>query len=61
MPVRPLAAFRLRPIHKTIVRKVVDTEMITLLTEGEPLSIRAMKRPLRVLKDRGLVDVAKKG
>ncbi len=59
MPVRPLAAYRLRPVHKTVVRKNVDTEMISLLTEGEPLSIRAMKRPMKVLKDKTAGDVAK--
>ena len=52
MPVRPLAAFRLRPVHKHVVRKSADIDLITLLTDAEPLSVRSMKRPLKVLKVR---------
>ena len=51
MPVRPLAAYKMRPVHKQVVRKTTDFEQITVLTEGEPLSVRAMKRPMKVLKD----------
>jgi len=50
MAVRPLAAFRLRPVHKTTVRRSTGIEDIALLIEGEPLSVRAMKRPLKVLR-----------
>ena len=56
MLVRPLAAYRLRPIHKTVVRKSLDAELLNLLTEGEPLSIRAMKRPMKVLKAGGSTE-----
>ena len=51
MTVRPLAAYRLRPVHRLVVRKSSDAGHITVLTEGEPLSIRSMKRPMKVLKD----------
>ena len=51
MPVRPLAAYNMRPVHKQVVRKTADIEQITVLTEGEPLSVRSMKRPMKVLKD----------
>jgi hypothetical protein len=50
MPVRPLAAYRQRPVHKSVVRKNTDIDVITLLTEGEPLSVRAMRKPMKVLK-----------
>ena len=50
---RPLAAHRLRPIHKTVIRRNTEMDVISVLTEGEPLSVRAMKRPLKVLKDAG--------
>lgn len=53
MPVRPLAAYKMRPVHRQVVRKSHDIEQITLLTEGEPLSVRSMKRPMKVLKGVG--------
>ena len=58
MTVRPLAAFRLRPVHRLVVRKSSDADFITVLTEGEPVSIRSMKRPMKVLKEPG--EAAKK-
>ena len=58
MTVRPLAASRLRPVHRLVVRKSSDADLITVLTEGEPLSIRSMKRPMKVLKEPG--EAAKK-
>ena len=57
MPVRPLAAYRLRPVHKPVVRRSTDVDLITLLTEGEPLSIRSMKQPMKVLKSSASADV----
>lgn len=50
MTIRPLAAYRLRPIHRLVVRKNTDADLITVRSEGEPLSIRAMKKPMKVLK-----------
>ncbi len=60
MPVRPLAAYRLRPVHKTVVRKNTDIDVITLLTEGEPLSVRAMRKPMKVLKGEAASEGPKK-
>ena len=51
MLVRPLAAFRSRPIHKTVVRKSFGAEVLSLLTEGEALSVMSKKGRLRVLKE----------
>ena len=56
MPVRPLAAYRLRPVHKPVVRRSTDADLITLLTEGEALSIRSMKQPMKVLKSGASAD-----
>jgi hypothetical protein len=60
MPVRPLAAYRQRPVHKSVVRKNTDIDVITLLTEGEPLSVRAMRKPMKVLKSEVAGENAKK-
>ncbi len=51
MVVRPLAAYRLKPIRRTKVRKCFDQDMITALLEGEQVSISTLRRPLKVLKD----------
>ncbi|MEQ1578686.1 MAG: hypothetical protein ABL894_13680 [Hyphomicrobium sp.] len=61
MPLRPLAAYRLRPVHKQVVRKSMDADLITLLTDSEPLSIRSMKKPMRVLKDSAMSDTRPTG
>ncbi len=50
MTMRPLAAYRLRPVRTTVVRKSSDLDLIALLTDAEPLSIRSMKPALKVLK-----------
>jgi hypothetical protein len=50
MVVRPLAAYRSKPIRRTIVRKTFDHDMVTELADGDVLMLSTNRRPLKVLK-----------
>ena len=50
MVVRPLAAYRWKPIRRPQIRKSIDQDMITIMLESEVLTMGNLRQSLKVLK-----------